>query len=120
MVERGSASVETTQVSQPFSLSAHGPLLQLNGGAYALVSGELNGTAKIKISSHHELREREFFVGPGKVAIAFGGPEEWADDFHIHYTPMTATGGRLNAKVYCGRVLKPSDESFYNDLHRRR
>jgi hypothetical protein len=113
-------SISTQEVSSPFTISSEAPfLIWSSGAAYALVTGELDGTAVVKITGNHGRDLREFTVGPGMVELAYGGAEMWIDDFHISYQPITASGGHLKATVYCGTNLSQTDWDRYHEILRK-
>ncbi len=117
---RSRSSCTTAEVDRPFSLSAYaGPLFLRGGEAFAIVSGELNGTAKIEIVGNQGRDWREIRVGPGKVGVATGGAENWISDYHIRYTPITATHGHLYAAVYCGKGMDAHDRKLHHELSLR-
>ena len=119
---RGHSSITTTQVDRPFSIAAHSPTLIIlgSGAAYAIVTGELNGTGKIEVIGNKGSDRKEFIVGPGSFEIAQGGAEDWIPDYRITYTPVSATKGYLYASVYCGEGMKDSDRKLHHEISRRR
>ena len=113
-------SIWTQDVSSPFTISSEAPfLIWRSGAAYALVTGDLDGTAVVKITGNHGRDMREFTVGPGIVELAYGGAEMWIDDFHISYQPLSASTGNLKATVYCGTNLSESDWDRYHEILRK-
>jgi hypothetical protein len=115
-------SLSTQSVAKKFSLTSKAPygILWGTGSAYALIRGEINGTAKVEIIGNKQRDRMEFVIGPGVVEIAHGGPEEWVGDYSIHYSPLTATCGNIYASVYCGDGMSESDRTLYYDILRRK
>lgn len=119
---RGHSSITTTRVDRPFSIAAHSPTLIIlgSGAAYAIVTGELNGTGKIEVIGNRGSDRREFIVGPGSFELAQGGAEDWIPDYRITYAPISATSGHLYAAVYCGEGMNESDRKLHHEISRRR
>ena len=115
-------SLTTSDIGRKFSLSAKAPcgILWGTGSAYALLHGQINGTARIQIIGNNERDQTDFIIGPGRVEIAQGGPEEWIGDYSIHYIPLTATSGTISASVYCGHGMSDSDRTLYYETLRNR
>jgi len=115
-------SLTTSDLDRKFSLSAKAPygILWGTGSAYALLHGEINGTAKVQVMGNHDRDRTDFIIGPGPVEIAQGGPEEWIGDYSIYYTPLTATSGTIYASVYCGDGMSDSDRTLYREILRRK
>ncbi|MEO0452564.1 MAG: hypothetical protein AAFY98_00320 [Verrucomicrobiota bacterium] len=111
-------SLTTSRVDQRFNLTAKAPygIIWGIGSAYALLLGEINGTATVEIIGNQKRDRVEFTVGPGSVEIARGGPEEWIGDYSIRYTPLTATSGSIYASVYCGEGMSEADRTLYHEI----
>jgi hypothetical protein len=112
----------TSDVAQKFTISAKAPygILWRTGSAYALVRGQINGTARLEVVGSHNRDRTEFFIGPGPFEIVRGGPEEWSANYSVQYTPMSATSGIIYASVYCGSGMSKSDRALYYESLRRR
>ena len=118
---RTHASIETTQVDKAISISASAPpLIFGTGAAFAIITGELDGTAKIEIIGNRGRDIETFEVGPGSFELARGGAEDWIPDYGIRYTPITATSGRIYASVYCGDGMKENDRTLHHEISRRK
>ena len=118
---RSHASIETTQVDRVLSISASAPPFVFGtGAAFAIVTGELDGTGKIEFIGNGGRDREAIEVGPGPFELAGGGAEEWIPDYGIRYTPITATRGTLYAAVYCGAGMNPGDWTLHGEVSRRR
>jgi len=117
---RSHATISTTQVDRSISISASAPpIVWRSGAAFAIVTGELNGTAKIEIVGNRGRDIEDFEVGPGGFEIARCGAENWIPDYGIVYTPITATSGSIYASVYCGDGMKEDDRKLHHEISRR-
>ena len=111
------SSVDTVDVAQYISVSARAPhIVSMKGAAYAIVSGELNGTASVKVIGSGNYGTEEFIVGPGSVTLACGGAEAWIEGYRVEYLPLTANQGSLYISVYCGKLMDHSDRHMYNKI----
>lgn len=118
---RTHASIETTQVDRVISVSASAPpLIFGTGAAFAIITGKLDGTAKIEFIVNRGGDIEEVEVGPGPFELARGGAEDWIPDYGIRYTPITATNGTIYASVYCGDGMKDGDRALHHEISRRR
>ena len=112
--------ISTTQVDRSISIAASAPpITSRSGAAFAIVTGELNGTAKIEIVGNRGRDKEQFEVGPGGFELARGGAENWIPDYGIVYTPITATSGSIYASVYCGDGMKEDDRKLHHEISRR-
>jgi hypothetical protein len=63
--------ISTTQVDRCISIAASAPpIISRSGAAFAIVTGELNGTAKIEIVGNRGRDKEQFEVGPGGFELA--------------------------------------------------
>lgn len=118
---RTHAAITTTQVDKAISISASAPpLIFGTGAAFAIITGELDGTAKIEFIGNRGAYREEFEVGPGPFELARGGAEDWIPDYGIRYAPITAANGSIYASVYCGDGMKKDDRSLHHEISRRK
>ncbi|MBC2602957.1 hypothetical protein [Puniceicoccus vermicola] len=115
------SSISTEDVDSSFTVSSEAPLaLWSSGSAYALVTGEVNGTGLVRVVGNHGRDLKEFTVGPGIVELAYGGGEMWIEDFHLSYQPLSASQGHLTASVYCGTKMSETDWKRYHEILRKK
>lgn len=115
-------SMSTKEVDSPFSISSEAPfsVLWRTGAAYAVVSGNLDGTGRIEIVGNLGRDREDFIIGPGPVELGYGGPEMWIRDFHLTYTPITASSGELYASIYCGFNMAQTDRELYHEAKQKK
>lgn len=120
LMPRSHSHMSTTQVDKSISIAASAPqIISRSGAAFAIVTGELNGTAKIEFVGNRGRDKEQFVVGPGGFELARGGAENWIPDYGIVYTPITATSGSIYASVYCGDGMKEDDRQLHLEISGR-
>lgn len=72
-----------------------------DGAIVVAISGELDGTAQVQISSNQGHDHSTIFLKQGKVSTRLGAGKFWTDDLHVAYEPATAKHGSLKIQLYC-------------------
>jgi hypothetical protein len=96
-----------SDVTQPIQKTVKAPLMPFrNGAMFVAVDGQLDGNARLLISSNHGRDHRmEILSGTihGKI---IGSSEEWVDDLVVRFEPGSAKQGHVRIRMACGKNLK--------------
>jgi len=103
---RGAGGFVVSDVTRPAECSIKAPVILFRSGAlFVTVEGQLDGDARLDITSNNGLDKRTEPLS-GKISKrTIGGAEEWVDDLVVRYVPGSAKQGNLKIQMVCGKNL---------------
>lgn len=104
---RGVGGFVVSDVTRPAECSIKAPMSPLrNGALFVTVEGQLDGDARLDITSNNGLDKRTESLS-GKISKrTIGGAEDWASDLVVRYVPGSAKKGNVKIQMVCGKNLR--------------